>query len=383
MLEVVGILFLKFNAKILYFFLKLLPTRNKMVLISRFHKTKSIDFKLIESNFKKVYPDYKVVVLNHKMRNKFSHLFDVIIEMYHLATSKVCIVDSYIIPVSILKHKNNLFIIQIWHALGAIKKFGHDAIDKREGSSQRMATLMNMHKNYDYVVCGGKGSIPCFSSAFNIEIDKIKPLGLPRVDYLLNKTQLQLNRNQIYKDYKQLTYKKNILYVPTFRKGDSLKIDELIKNINFKKYNLIIKKHPADKTKIINDKIIIDKKYNVLELLSIADYVITDYSAVAFECAVLEKPLFFYVYDIDKYKEVRGLNINLFKEMKGYTFKNINDLLFTLNKDNYNYEQLIKFKNKFVSITNISSTEEILNLIEEHLLECEQKEKTVIKENVS
>ena len=41
--------------------------------------------------------------------------------MYHLATSRACIVDTYIIPVSILKHRDELIIIQIWHALGAIK----------------------------------------------------------------------------------------------------------------------------------------------------------------------------------------------------------------------------------------------------------------------
>ena len=33
---------------------------------------------------------------------------------------------------------------------------------------------------------------------------------------------------------------------------------------------------------------------------------ITDYSAVAFEVAILEKPLFFYLYDIEKYENARG-----------------------------------------------------------------------------
>lgn len=377
-MEIVLLFFLKLSAKILYFFLKLLPTKNKIVLISRFHKTKSIDFILLEKAIKNQYPNFKVVVLNHKMRNKFSHVFDVIKQMYHLATSKICIIDSYIIPVSILNHKKNLLIIQIWHALGAIKKFGHDAIDKLEGSSRKIATLMNMHKNYDYVLCGGSATIPYFASAFNIEESKVKPFGLPRIDYLLDNNQLKLNKNRIYKDYKQLKFKKNILYVPTFRKGKSLKLKEFIDSFNFDKFNLIIKKHPSDKTKILNNKIIVPKKYNVLQLLSIADYVITDYSAVAFECAVLEIPLYFYVYDIDEYEKIRGLNINLFKEMGSFTFKDIKKLFQSLNKEKYNYKQLNNFKKKFVSITNTSSTEKILNLIEEGVLRYEKEYKKVI-----
>ena len=48
--------------------------------------------------------------------------------MYYLATSKVCVLDGYCIPASILKHKKKLKIIQIWHASGAIKKFGYQIL---------------------------------------------------------------------------------------------------------------------------------------------------------------------------------------------------------------------------------------------------------------
>lgn len=364
------ILLFKWHFKIVYFFLKLIPiNKNKITFLSRQGNNLSLDFKLLKEELMNNKPNFKTVFLCRKFNNTIEdailYYFHIYKQMYHLVTSRVCIVDSYIIPVSVLKHKKGLTIIQIWHALGAIKKFGHDALGKKEGSSQQIANLMNMHKNYDYIICGGKSSIPHFSAAFNTDESKIKPYGLPRVDYLLNKEKFENNRKEILKKYKKIQTKKTILYAPTFRKGESLEIDKLIKDINFKKYNLIIKKHPLDKTIIPPDNnIIIDENFNILKLLSVADYVITDYSALAFETAILEIPLYFYVYDIDKYENNRGLNIDLDKEMKGTVFKETEELLLAIEKEEYNYKQLIKFKDRYVEVNDKSSTGKILELIE-------------------
>ena len=72
---------------------------------------------------------------------------------------------------------------------------------------------------------------------------------------------------------------------------------------------------------------------------------ITDYSAVAFEASVLDKKLYFYLYDIDEYKENRGLNINVKKEMPENTFYNINDLINSIQQEKYNYEEAKKIHN--------------------------------------
>ena len=67
-------------------------------------------------------------------------------QMYHIATSRVVILDSYCIVISILKHKKKLTIIQMWHAMGAFKKFGYSIIGKSEGTSKKIIDLMRMHK---------------------------------------------------------------------------------------------------------------------------------------------------------------------------------------------------------------------------------------------
>ena len=134
-------------ARIPYFFLKLLPARNKVVLISRQNSQTSIDFQLLEKEIKRQYPETKVVILNHFMSSKLAHIRDILIEEYHLATSRACIIDSYVIAVSILRHKKELTVVQIWHALGAIKQFGYMTLDKKAGHSSRVAHVMHMHGN--------------------------------------------------------------------------------------------------------------------------------------------------------------------------------------------------------------------------------------------
>ena len=355
---------LKILANAIYFIFKLLPIKNKVVFISRFNDKKSIDFLLLEEKIKEIYPQTKIVILNHKMKHKITYIFYVLKEMYHLATSKGCIIDSYIIPVSILKHKKELIIIQIWHALGAIKKFGHAILDKEEGHSKELAKLMNMHKNYNYVICSGKGTVNHYVKAFNIEVEKIKIYSLPRVNYLLDELKIMENQKAIYNKYPQLRDKKNILYVPTFRVGKDLEIDELINSIDFAKYNLVIKKHPNDQTKIINNNnIIIDESFNYIKFLGVSDYIITDYSAIAFEAAFLGKPIYFYVYDISDYKHNRGLNIDLNKELPNCVFEKASNLINTIESGIYDYEQLLKFKNKYIE-NNQSNLEKIIELFE-------------------
>lgn len=357
--------FFKLSARFIYFFLKLLPSQNKIVLISRFNKKTSIDFELLENKIKEFNSQTKVVVLNHKLRNKCLLILDVLIEMYHLTTSKGAIIDSYVIPVSILNHKKSLIIIQIWHAMGAIKKFGHASLDTKEGASSKVAKIMDMHKNYTYVISNSTATSKLYAQAFNISEDKIKVLGMPRIDYLNNSDTKNKLKDEIYNTYPILRNKKNILYVPTFRKNKTIPYDKLIEKIDLNKYNLIIKKHINDKSKIkTNKNIIIDTKFDTTNILFIADYVITDYSALAFEAAFLDIPVHFWVYDFEKYIKRRGLFINVNeKNMPGVISKKIDEIISSIQKNEYDFSRLKKFKEKYVVNSNGKSTEQIVKLI--------------------
>lgn len=46
-----------------------------------------------------------------------------------MATSRAIILDSYCIAVSLLGERIKAPVVQIWHALGNMKKFGYAALD--------------------------------------------------------------------------------------------------------------------------------------------------------------------------------------------------------------------------------------------------------------
>lgn len=369
---------LKIGLKVIYFFIKLFTkTKNKVTMLSRQSDNINIDFELIKDELEKINKseednlnktNLEIKVLCKKIPNsllgKISYCFYMIKCMYHIATSRVCIIDGYNIAISVLKHKKDLKVIQTWHAMGAIKKFGYQVLDREEGSNSKVAKIMKMHANYDLVTCTSRETRRIYSEAFNTDINKIEVLGMPRIDYILEKDKkINEKLENLYKDYPKLKEKKNIVYVPTFRKNETIDVEQIVSEVDEEKYNLIVRLHPLDKTKVDN-KYVIDGKYSTFDLIKMADYVITDYSAIAFEVATLNKPLFFYLYDIDKYESSRGLNINLKEEMKNSTKQNIKDIIKIIENNTYDYEELKDFREKYVQTTDTENTKRIAEHIE-------------------
>lgn len=133
---------------IIYLFFKLFKIKNKIVFISRQFDFPNLDFILIKKELEKQKIEIETVFLCKKLRNgilnKIKYIGFMFKCMKHLATSKICVIDTYVIPVSLLKHKKNLKIIQIWHSLAAIKQFGHQTINKKAGAKRRYC------KEYEY-----------------------------------------------------------------------------------------------------------------------------------------------------------------------------------------------------------------------------------------
>ncbi len=339
----------------IYMLLKILKVRNKITFISRQTNNDNLDFNLIIDELKKQDSDVKTVVLNKKMgktlKEKIEYVFHMYKQMYHIATSKVVILDGYCIAISNLKHKKELKVIQIWHALGALKKFGYSILDKGEGADKKMAICMNMHKNYTYVLTSSEESKKYFKEAFNAIDEQIKIIPLPRVDFLKSDYYKEQTTNRFYSYYPDVIKQKlKILYVPTFRKNTKNDFKKLINAVNYEKYDLIIKTH--DDTELIytsKDKFYSkETEFTGMELLHIADYVITDYSAIVFEAAVANKPIYFYNYDYKEYIKNRGFYIDYLNEMPGIIENNIEKLMGEIEKDNFDYKKLNDFKEKYI-----------------------------------
>lgn len=330
--------------RIVYGVLKLLPTKqSKVVFLSRQADEMPLDFRLLERSLLQAQPYMTIASVccrfeGEKGGGKGRFVLATLKSLYHLATSRVCVLDAYWPAVSLLHHKASLTVIQLWHALGKIKQSGYQTLDRPGGRSSEMAALMHMHENYDYIIAGGKAWNPCYCASFRTTEDKLVNCGLPRIDYLLQTA--EENRATVLDAYPAFRGKTVILYAPTFRRGMGesawTALPDAFEVINAREpgrdgkgqYVLIVKGHPNEELEIGARPGVYDcPEFSAMDLLAACDYLITDYSAIALEGAVLRRPTWYYVYDYEEYSEKNGLNIDLFTAMPGCVFPDAEALM--------------------------------------------------------
>lgn len=342
---------------------RLCKVKNKIVYISRQSDSMSLDFELLVSRMQKERPDVKNVVLARKIsggnKSILTYPFHMLRQMYHLATSKVVVLDGYCIVACVLPHKKETKVVQMWHAAAAIKKFGYQTLNKPSGSDSEMAKIMKMHHHYDYVLAPSTITGKHYQEAFGVSKEKIVYIGMPHFS-TLGEFDVSEEMDDVYPILQEKT---NILYIPTFRKGESVRLDELIQGVDFEKYNLIAQLHPLDLVGTHDDRVIYDKQFTVYDWIKKADIVITDYSSLIIECVILKKRLYFYLYDLEKYALDPGLNLDFEAEGLGqFIFQDGYQLNNVLQKE-YDYEALQQFEKKYVEIDVDSSLQQLVKMI--------------------
>ncbi len=348
-----------------YFFIKLLPAKKqRIVFLSRQTNKPSIDFQYLINDIHARYPQYEINVLCKRMEKDnpkqiFSYLFHPFLQMVLLARASICIIDGYQIAVSVLKHKKELKIIQIWHSLAAIKKSGYASLKTKK--EKAIAKIMCMHSNYDFIVIGAAQMKPFFAQTFNCPYKKFWITGTPRVDYLL--ASKESNKILVQKAYPELKGKKIVLYAPTFRKSNQYRFNELINAFENSEYTLVIKKHPLTKVVILEKYIY--KKVATIDFLSSADFVISDYSGTIIEAAVIERPILIFNYDCEEFSKSEGFFINIETEFKSMSFKTAEEIADFVKKGVYDMQFLKRFAKKCVENTNGTCTQTLVDLIME------------------
>lgn len=372
----IAITLLRWVMNFIYFFLKLFPTdRNKVIFLSRQSNTVTEDFDFLARRLEELKPDVKIVMITKRIDkgigNLLSYSIATLRSMYHLATARVCVLDSYWPAVSVLHHKKQLAVIQMWHAMGKIKKSGYQSLGKKFGRSDVIARQMRMHRNYDVVIAGGRAFNPFYCASFDIEPDILYNVGLPRMDKL--REGVADAEREFYDIYPTLRRKKIVLYAPTFRKGQALDPKELVKAFHFDGSQvLIIKRHP-------NQLLVVDNLAPALTcpgiptsmILSVCDCVITDYSAITIEAALLGKPVYFYLFDYEDYLDHNGLNVKLFDEFPDCIFRDPEKLADAIDSGEYDMDNYCRFCRKYLPDQNGRATDKIAGLI----IDCMERDK--------
>lgn len=234
---------------------------------------------------------------------------------YHLLTSKYWMRTHSVS--NIVKKRKEQVYIQLWHGPGATKKEGFD-MDGVENTGE----VMPHAAEWDYYIATDEVSKAYIKSATNIKIPRIL-LGSCRSDAILNadKEKYDIIRREMGVE----TGEKLVLYAPTFREKDfereviDLKIKELCKEEGVR---VILRLHPEVKNRMdihAYDKSVIDgNQYSdIVDLYHVADILITDYSSVSIEFALLNKPILYYMYDLADYEIERGFYYNYLDNLAG------------------------------------------------------------------
>lgn len=260
---------------------------------------------------------------------------------FHLATSHVIFLDNVFLPMAFMRFKKEVKIVQLWHGCNTLKKFGQLS---NVGQLKRLEKKAN--SRYTHLITSSIKMNKLHEEAFGVDEDKIYALGLPRMDSLFQKESvLQKEREAFYKSYPQLKGKTLILYAPTFRDNDlnltneKMDLSQVAKALS-DEYVIMTKFHPfvCQNYKQVKGSKLIDVSYydDLNRLLLVADILITDYSSIIFEYAVLGKPMIFYAYDQEEYgNKIRGFYYDYESYVPGIIVKERRALLTCLQDKTY------------------------------------------------
>ncbi|WP_144554149.1 CDP-glycerol glycerophosphotransferase family protein [Bacillus sp. X1(2014)] len=293
-----------------------------------------------------------------------------------LATSKFLInnstFQSFFIP------KNDQVYINTWHGT-PLKSMGFDI----PGNPAHSQNVVRNFLSADYLLSPNDHTTNMFLDSYKLNgvyNGEIIQEGYPRIDLtyhtdsevfksLLTKLGLTIDKT-----------KQTILYAPTWKgthvskaKNDMFQIiSEMsyLRNQVGEEYNLYIKVHPflydqARKFDEIKD-ILIPDFVDTNELLSLVDILVTDYSSIFFDFLVTNKPILFYIWDYDDYREERGMYLSD-DELPGptlFTVQEVAGAVQEISKISENYRSVYQAaKNKFTKHDDGNVTTRIVQYV--------------------
>lgn len=230
-----------------------------------------------------------------------------------------------------LDKKPGMVFLETWHGT-PLKKLFFDMEDVHSDGYRYKMEMYQQSRKWDYLVSDNPFSTEVFSSAFLFPKEKILEYGYPRNDILYAKDKEE--RAAVLKERLGLPLdKKVILYAPTWRDDDyygpgmykfklALDLDRMQREFGATHCILVRTHHYiADRLDLQAYEgfaFNVSDYGDISELYLLTDICITDYSSVFFDFANLRRPILFYTYDMEKYRDMlRGFYIDMETELPG------------------------------------------------------------------
>lgn len=242
--------------------------------------------------------------------------------------------------------------------------------------------VYSQSRNWDYLISDNPFSTEVFQSCFLYDKDKILETGYPRNDILYAP-----NRDELAASVKAKLgipkEKKVILYAPTWRDDEfydqgeykfQLKLDlKYLREELGQEYMVLLRTHyfiadSIDVTGMEDFVVNVSKYSDIADLYLISDICITDYSSVFFDYANLRRPILFFTYDLEKYRDVlRGFYISIEDDVPGpllFTNEEIVDAVKNIDKIEEQYrDKYDQFYERFCSFDDGHAAERIVERV--------------------
>ncbi|MFI5254869.1 MAG: CDP-glycerol glycerophosphotransferase family protein, partial [Candidatus Limnocylindrales bacterium] len=231
------------------------------------------------------------------------------------------VVDNAYLPVHVAPHRPNTTVVQVWHAVGALKRFGLDT-----ASPPLEPERTFLHRHYDYVIAAGEAARGPYSAALRTPLERVLALGAARTDLFFDAEAMAAARERILAAYPRLADGRVILYAPTFRgRGRTRQAAPGLDAGRLRAalpadHLLVLKSHPnldPALTPIGGFDVVVEPGVEINELFMVSDVLITDYSSSIFEWALLRRPLVLLTGDLAEYESDPGLYLDYRTEMIG------------------------------------------------------------------
>jgi CDP-glycerol glycerophosphotransferase (TagB/SpsB family) len=311
--------------RLLGFLFDRLPVRRRVVLATARVSHLEGNLAHLHAEIRRARPGTRLVTLlepySYGFLGKVGYLLRLVRGTFLLRTSSLFVVDNAYLPVHVAPHRPATTVVQVWHAVGALKRFGADTTTGLHGPEKAF-----LHRNYDWVVCAGEASRGPYARALRTPVERVLPLGVPRTDFFFDAPSIAAARERVLARYPRLREGRVVLYAPTFRGRGRAKraapaFDAVALRAELPPGDILaLKSHPNLDPAHVSTAgydVVIDRALELNEAFAAADVLVTDYSSAIYEWALLRRPLVLLTADLEAYERDPGLYLDPRRDLVG------------------------------------------------------------------
>ncbi|NEA11263.1 CDP-glycerol:glycerophosphate glycerophosphotransferase, partial [Streptomyces sp. SID10692] len=240
-------------------------------------------------------------------------------------------VDNQGFPQHLRKPRHTTYL-QTWHG-SAYKRMGFDETRVRLQNAPQRERLQQAVDRFDHFLVRSEHDVATLARAYRIPEERLLRTGYPRNDALIaerdrSEAEGRLPRPPLAAALGLDDHRRTVLYAPTFRGGPGkqrrsrllLDVREFAERFG-DTHTLLVRSHYLESARLPvcppGTVVDVSRHHDTSELLAITDVLVTDYSSIMFDFALLDRPVVLFAPDLDAYAAERGSYFDLREKAPG------------------------------------------------------------------